>query len=33
MEITSTKYHDEKSKTYDKSYNEPFWQFYNDITW
>jgi len=33
MEITSTKYHDEKSKTYDKSYNEPFWRFYNDITW
>lgn len=33
MKITSTKYHDEKSKTYDKSYHEPFWQFYNDITW
>lgn len=33
MEITSTKYHDEKSKTYDKSYDEPFWRFYNDITW
>jgi len=33
MEINSTKYHDEKAKIYDKSYNEPFWRFYNDITW
>jgi len=24
MEINSTKYHDEKAKIYDKSYNEPF---------